>query len=114
MKTANTALDITKHPCFNEHAKGVCARVHLPVAPKCNIKCNYCDRRYDCVNESRPGVTSAVPSPVQALRYLNQVMAREPRTTVVGIAGPGDPFANADETLETLRLIRERFPEMLL
>ncbi len=109
-----TAVDITKHPCFNEEAKGVCGRVHLPVAPKCNIKCNYCDRRYDCVNESRPGVASAVLSPGQAVRYLEQVLAREPRISVVGIAGPGDPFANPEETLETMRRIRERFPEMLL
>lgn len=86
----------------------------MPVAPRCNIKCNYCDRRYDCVNESRPGVTSAVLEPAQAARYVEQVVAREPRITVVGIAGPGDPFANAAETLETMRLIRERFPEMLL
>lgn len=112
--STNVALDLSRHPCFNEGAKGVCGRVHLPVAPKCNIKCNYCDRRYDCVNESRPGVTSAVLLPGQALRYVEEVLSREPRITVVGIAGPGDPFANADETLETVRLIRERFREMLL
>ncbi len=28
--------------------------------------------------------------------------------------GPGDPFANCEETMETLRLARERFPELLL
>lgn len=110
----NAQLDLSRHPCFNEEAKGVCGRVHLPVAPKCNIKCNYCDRRYDCVNESRPGVTSAVLSPAQALRYVERVVEREPRISVVGIAGPGDPFANPEETLETLRCIRERFPEMIL
>jgi len=33
---------------------------------------------------------------------------------VVGIAGPGDPFASPDDTLETLRLVREKYPEMLL
>ncbi|MBI5015297.1 MAG: nitrogenase cofactor biosynthesis protein NifB [Deltaproteobacteria bacterium] len=114
MKTATAALDRSQHPCFNEHAKGVCGRVHVPVAPKCNIKCNYCDRRYDCVNESRPGVTSAVLAPTQAARYVAEIVAHEPRITVVGIAGPGDPFANAEETLETMRLIRERFPAMLL
>ncbi len=50
--------DINNHPCFNVHAKGSCGRVHLPVAPDCNIKCNYCNRKYDCVNESRPAVPS--------------------------------------------------------
>ncbi len=107
-------LPIDYHPCFNAEVKGHCGRVHLPVAPKCNVRCNYCNRKYDCVNESRPGVTSAVLNPTQALDYLEKVLEREPRITVVGIAGPGDPFANAEETLETMRLIRERFPKMLL
>ena len=37
-----------------------------------------------------------------------------PELRVVGIAGPGDPFANPVQTMETLRLIRKEFPEMLL
>jgi nitrogen fixation protein NifB len=37
-----------------------------------------------------------------------------PHLTVVGIAGPGDPFANPVETMETLRLVREEFPNILL
>ncbi len=108
------AMDFTKHPCFNKDAKGTCARVHLPVAPKCNIMCNYCNRKYDCVNESRPGVTSAVLSPVQAVKYMEEVLKAEPRVTVVGIAGPGDPMANAKETLETMRRIKTKWPDMLL
>ncbi len=110
----NELLDIGRHPCFNEKAKGSCGRVHLPVAANCNIKCNYCNRKYDCVNESRPGVTSTVLSPRQAVRYLESVLEKEPRITVAGIAGPGDPFANPEETLETIRLVREKFPEILL
>ncbi len=110
----NTAQDISKHPCFNAKVKGQFGRIHLPVAPKCNIKCNYCNRKYDCVNESRPGVTSSVLSPDQALIYVDKVLKKEPRITVAGIAGPGDPFANPDETLQTMRLIRGRFPELLL
>jgi len=86
----------------------------MPVAPKCNIKCNYCNRKYDCVNESRPGVTSTVLSPEQALVYMGKVLAAEPRITVAGIAGPGDPFANAEATMETMRLIRREFPDMIL
>lgn len=105
-------LDI--HPCFNAKVKGQFGRVHLPVAPKCNILCNYCNRKFDCVNESRPGVTSSVLSPTQAIAYLERVLEAEPRITVAGIAGPGDPSANPKETLETLRLIRQRFPELLL
>ncbi len=104
--------DLSKHPCFNRESAGSCGRVHLPVAPRCNIQCNYCNRKYDCVSESRPGVTSAVLSPEQAVPYMEQVLAREPRITVCGIAGPGDPLANP-ETMRTMRLLRDRFPRML-
>ncbi len=109
-----TELNLKKHPCFNADAKGRFGRIHLPVAPRCNIQCNFCDRKYDCVNESRPGVTSSVLSPAQAVHYLRQMVSHDPRLSVVGIAGPGDPFANPDETLETLRRVRDAYPEMLL
>lgn len=107
-------LDLKRHPCFNDSARGQFARIHLPVAPQCNVQCNFCNRLFDCANESRPGVTSAVLSPGQALAYLEQVKARRPDIAVVGIAGPGDPMANAEATLETLRLVRQHYPEMLL
>ena len=103
-----------KHPCFNKGAKGSHGRVHLPVAPACNIKCNYCDRKYSCVNESRPGVTSAVLAPHQAQEYFDRVLEAEPRISVAGIAGPGDPMANAAKTLQTIHLIKRRFPGILL
>lgn len=107
-------LDLSKHPCFNADIKGEFGRIHLPVAPKCNIQCNFCNRKFDCVNESRPGVSSQILSPQQALAYLKDMKKADERLTVVGIAGPGDPFANPTETMETLRLVRETFPEMLL
>lgn len=107
-------VNYEKHPCFNVKVKGQFGRVHLPVAPKCNIQCNYCNRKYDCVNESRPGVTSTVLSPAQAVLYMDKVLEKEPKITVAGIAGPGDPFANAQETLETMRLLRNRYPELIL
>ncbi len=94
--------------------QGKYGRAHLPVAPKCNIKCNYCNRKYDCVNESRPGVTSGVLAPFQAVKYLARALEEESRITVAGIAGPGDPFANPGETLETMRLLRKKFPGLLL
>lgn len=107
-------FDSSKHPCFNKEAHGKYGRIHLPVAPRCNIQCNFCNRKYDCMNESRPGVTSAVLAPQQAVDYLTNVVGKRPEIVVMGIAGPGDPFANAEETMETLRLTRDRFPEMIL
>ena len=111
--TASRILKSQAHPCFNREASGACGRVHLPVAPKCNIQCNYCNRKYDCVNESRPGVTSGILKPFQALEYTKTVLEKEPRITVIGIAGPGDPMANPEETLETMRLIHQAYPHML-
>ena len=101
------------HPCFDAEARHTKARVHLPVAPKCNVQCNYCNRKYDCVNESRPGVTSAVLSPYQALEYLKELNKYLENISVIGIAGPGDPFANPEETIETIRLIKQTFPDKI-
>ncbi|MCF8057384.1 MAG: radical SAM protein [Desulfocapsa sp.] len=115
MKTQNNpSPDYSRHPCFNAKVKGKFGRVHLPVAPKCNIKCNYCNRKYDCVNESRPGVTSTILTPEQALAYMEKVLIAEPRISVAGIAGPGDPFANANETLKTMQLLRQNYPDLIL
>jgi nitrogen fixation protein NifB len=105
---------LSHHPCFNPDARHRYARIHLPVAPRCNMQCNYCNRRYNCVNESRPGVTCAVLRPGQAIEYLRQYVGKNPHLSVVGIAGPGDPLACASETLETLRMVRAEFPHLLL
>ncbi len=109
-----SGLNRNLHPCFNADAKGKFGRVHLPVAPECNIRCNYCNRKYDCVNESRPGVTSSVLGPDQAVVYLGKVLEKMPNISVAGIAGPGDAFANPEVTLESLRLIRKNFPDLIL
>jgi nitrogen fixation protein NifB len=101
------------HPCYNEEAHRKFARMHLPVAPRCNIQCNYCNRKYDCSNESRPGVTSEVLTPQQALEKVRAVKEKIPELKVVAIAGPGDPLAN-EETFTTFDLVRKEFPEMTL
>jgi MoaA/NifB/PqqE/SkfB family radical SAM enzyme len=93
------------HPCYNCGASDY-ARIHLPVAPKCNISCNYCVRKYDCPNESRPGVTTNVLDPQAAFEKYLEVKKRFDKLSVVGIAGPGDALANFEETKKTLELIR--------
>ena len=102
-----------EHPCLSVQAHFRYGRIHLPVAPRCNIRCGYCDRRYDCANESRPGVTSEVISPEAALDRVERALRLDSRLRVVGVAGPGEPLANP-ATLETLRLIHARFPGLLL
>ncbi|MDR3283243.1 MAG: nitrogenase cofactor biosynthesis protein NifB [Candidatus Methanoplasma sp.] len=108
-----TAEMLRTHPCYNEEAHLSFARMHLPVAPKCNIQCNYCNRKYDCSNESRPGVTSEVLTPEQAVEKIRAVKEKIPGLTVIGIAGPGDPLAN-EETFETLYLAGKEFDELTL
>ncbi len=104
---------ISEHPCYNKDAQHKYGRIHLAVAPKCNIQCNYCDRKFDCVNESRPGVTSEVLTPQEALEKTRLVLKDYPFIKVVAVAGPGDPLAN-DETFETLELIKDEFPDVTL
>jgi len=96
-----------KHPCFSREGHKQYARIHLPVAPNCNIECNYCHRGFDCVNESRPGVCSQVLTPEAAInRYLTW-KARMPNISVVGIAGPGDALANWTRTRQTIEGIKK-------
>ena len=104
---------IRTHPCYCEDAHRSFARMHLPVAPRCNIQCNFCNRRFDCCNESRPGVTSEVLSPEAAADKVAYVKERIPNLSVIGIAGPGDPLAN-EETFRSIELVRERFPDLTL
>ncbi|MBX6423087.1 radical SAM protein [Thermosulfurimonas sp. F29] len=100
-----------RHPCFDEEAHRLVGRLHLPVAPRCNVRCAYCDRRYACVSENRPGASRRVISPEEAPAYVETVLTLEPRIEVVGVAGPGDPLAN-EETFEALSRVRESFPQL--
>jgi len=99
------------HPCFNGCGTGY-ARMHLPVAPACNVQCNYCVRKFDCPNESRPGVTTEVLTPEQARDKYIYVKEKMPNLSVVGIAGPGDSLAEWEKTSASLRLIREVDPDV--
>jgi nitrogen fixation protein NifB len=104
---------IQQHPCFSEKACHSFGRMHLAVAPKCNIQCKYCVRDFDCVNESRPGVTSQVLRPQEALDRVDQVIEKYHYIKVVAVAGPGEPLAN-EETFETLRLVGQKYPNLIL
>jgi len=100
------------HPCFSCSSAHKYARMHLPIAPKCNISCNYCLRKFDCVNESRPGVTTEVLSPEEAFAKYKLVKSKMDNLKVIGIAGPGDALANFDDVRKTLQLVREYDPEV--
>ncbi len=105
---------IEKHPCYSEEAHHHYARMHVAVAPACNIQCNYCNRKYDCANESRPGVVSEVLKPEEAAHKVLVIAGKIPQLTVLGIAGPGDPLANPKQTFRTFELIAEKAPDLKL
>ena len=105
---------IANHPCYSEEAHHHYARMHVAVAPACNIQCNYCNRKYDCANESRPGVVSELLTPEEAAKKVLVVAGKIPQMTVLGIAGPGDPLANPEKTFRTFELIAEQAPDIKL
>ena len=111
-ENASDADIVAKHPCFSKKAHFVVGRMHLPVAPKCNLGCRFCDRKVsDCYHSFRPGVSSKILTPNEALELV-MAKAVDP-IKVVGIAGPGEPLYNP-ETFETLRLVHEARPDLTL
>ncbi len=104
---------IARQPCFNREASHSFGRIHLAVAPECNVQCNFCLRDFDCVNESRPGVTSEVISPEEAMERVRQVTDRFESICTIGIAGPGEPLFN-EATFKTFRLVGDAFPGLHL
>ena len=105
---------IHNHPCYSEGAHHHYARIHVAVAPACNIQCNYCNRKYDCSNESRPGVTSERLTAEEAAKKVMYVGGEVQRLSVLGIAGPGDALANPEKTFKTFELVREKAPDLKL
>lgn len=110
----NIREKVQNHPCYSEEAHHYFARMHVAVAPACNIQCHYCNRKFDCANESRPGVVSELLSPEQAVKKVKAVAANIPQMTVLGIAGPGDPLANPERTFATFRMLSEQTPDIKL
>jgi nitrogen fixation protein NifB len=105
---------VHNHPCYSEEAHHFYARMHVAVAPACNIQCHYCNRKYDCANESRPGVVSELLSPDQAAKKVLAVASEIPQMTVLGVAGPGDPLANPERTFATFHELAEKAPDIKL
>jgi len=112
--TRAQADKVAQHPCYSPGAHHKYARMHLAVAPACNVQCNYCNRKFDCANESRPGVVSELISPQEAIRKAQAVAAAIPQLSVIGIAGPGDPLANLGRTFNTLEGLRSQLPDVKL
>lgn len=107
---SNFAHITRAHPCFNEKMHDKVGRAHVPVAPKCNIGCNFCIRSINA-EENRPGVASCVMDADAAIDHVKEVTAEGP-ISVVGVAGPGDSLAN-DATFEFFEKLAKENPDLI-
>ena len=78
--------------------------VNLPVAPRANNRI-----RFASTQESMQAMI-----PAQALAWLDDLLNKGDKIDGVNVAGPGDPLADLGPTLETLRLVREKYPAIAL
>lgn len=78
--------------------------MNVPVAPRANNRI-----RFASTQESMQALI-----PAQALAWLDDLLNKGDKIDGVNIAGPGDPLADLGPTLETLRLVREKYPSMAL
>ena len=102
---------VTKaHPCFNEKMHDKVGRIHVPIAPRCNIHCNFCTRDINAC-ETRPGVSSKIMNAKQAIDHVDKTIKDMP-ISVIGVAGPGDALANED-TFEFFKQADEKFPDLI-
>jgi nitrogen fixation protein NifB len=100
------------HPCYDAKAHNRVGRIHLPVAPKCNIACKFCDKRISSYyHTSRPGLAYELLKPQDAVLKVKKAIESNPSIEVVGISGPGEPLYN-EGTFETLKLVSENFPHL--
>lgn len=99
-----TAISYESHPCFGMASRSKVGRVHLPVAPRANAR-----SKFAAMSKSKPAMM-----PEEAVRWLDQVLADGAKVGMVAITGPGDPLAVPELTLRTLRMVREKYPEISL
>jgi len=106
---------LSQHPCFNDMAHDRVGRIHLPIAPRCNIQCNFCERNMcAALTMQHPGWTAKPLSVAEAVDLIRSIMRMKQADYffVVGVAGPGDPLAN-DQTFKALNLIHKEYPHLL-
>lgn len=78
--------------------------MNLPVAPHANNRIRFASTKE----------TMQAMIPAQALAWLDDLLDKGDKIDGVNISGPGDPLADLGPTLETLRLVREKYPAMAL
>ena len=96
------------HPCYSDSREELWARIHLPVAKFCNVKCVFCDHNVgSSCHTSKPGFSSTLMEPKEAISRTLEEVEENPYLTIVAVSGPGEPLVN-EETFATLEGIRSR------
>lgn len=84
--------------------------ISLPVAPTCNMMCNFCMKDRDCIsNGNNPEYLSRTMTPRQAVNWAKQSISENKRIKIIDIAGPGEPLYNV-QTFETLKRLNIELP----
>ncbi|TFG31046.1 radical SAM protein [Candidatus Thorarchaeota archaeon] len=93
------------HPCFSSNRNNLWARIHLPVAQRCNVKCIFCDHNAgNSCHTGKPGYASSLMTPSEAIARTVMEMERNSNLRIIAISGPGEPLFN-DETFVFLEKI---------
>lgn len=99
------------HPCFSNNHNKLWARIHLPVAMSCNVKCIFCDHnKGTSCHTAKPGYASKLLTPTEALKRTINEMKHNSNLRIIAISGPGEPLFNKetfDFLLMTQKLKRE-------
>jgi nitrogen fixation protein NifB len=103
--------DVENHPCFSTRCQPMTGRIHLPVAPRCNIFCRFCSRGLSKGAEL-PGNAMRILSPSEAADVVDTALLLCPDIKVAGVAGPGDPLAGP-ESLEALTLVKRAHKDII-
>ena len=101
---SKTLAEYASHPCFGMTARKTVGRLHLPVAPRSNARIRFADA----------GGSKAAMAPEEAVNWLDHVMDQGKPVAIVGITGPGDPLTVPEPSLRTLRLVRDKYPDISL
>ncbi|TFG33353.1 radical SAM protein [Candidatus Thorarchaeota archaeon] len=101
---------LVNHPCFANNRKDLYARIHLPVAKRCNVKCVFCDHNSsNSCHTAKPGYAARLMTPTEAIARTQKELKRNSNLRIIAISGPGEPLFNKEtfEVLEAAHGLRE-------
>lgn len=93
-------------PCFgmDGRKRKQTGQLYLPVAPRANTRIRFASME----------MSMHAMLPEEALARLDDALKQGIKIDVVGITGPGDPLAVIGPTMETLRLVHKKYPDIIL